>query len=125
MVVTDDEHMAAKVRSLRDYGRRDKYVFDSIGYNSRLDEIQAAILSVKLEHVDTWNEKRRTIARRYNELLAGVPNVERPIERRSTKHVYWVYTLRTGNRGRLQRELAQKASGPISFMPSRFLSKGL
>lgn len=111
MVVTDDEHMAAKIRSLRDYGRRDKYVFDCIGYNSRLDEIQAAILTVKLEHVDTWNEKRRIIARRYNELLAGVPNVERPIERRNARHVYWVYTLRTENRNRLQRELAQRGIG--------------
>lgn len=111
MVVTDDDQVAARVRSLRDYGRRDKYVFDSIGYNSRLDEIQAAILSIKLEHVDTWNEKRRTTARRYNELFAGVPHVERPVEKGYAKHVYWVYTLRTGNRARLQRELAQKGIG--------------
>ena len=111
MVVTDDESMASKVRSLRDYGRRDKYVFDSIGYNSRLDEVQAGILSIKLRHVDEWNEKRRSIAKRYNELLSAVPNIERPVEKDYAKHVYWVYTLRTKHRGKLQQDLTKKGIG--------------
>jgi dTDP-4-amino-4,6-dideoxygalactose transaminase len=111
MVVTDDEGMAAKVRSLRDYGRRDKYVFDSIGFNSRLDEIQAALLSVKLKHVDDWNERRRAIAKRYNELLSLVPNIDMPVEKEYAKHVYWVYTVRTKHRGKLQQGLTKMGIG--------------
>jgi dTDP-4-amino-4,6-dideoxygalactose transaminase len=111
MVVTGDEKLAAKVRSLRDYGRRDKYVFDSIGFNSRLDEIQAALLRVKLKHVDGWNEKRRSIAKRYNELLSLVVNITKPVEKEYAKHVYWVYTVRTKHRGKLQQGLTKMGVG--------------
>ena len=110
-VTTNSEQLDARVRSLRDYGRRDKYVFDSIGYNSRLDEIQAAILSIKLKNVGRWNEKRRAIAKRYNQLLSLVPNIETPIEKRYAKHVYWVYTARTKHRDKLQQDLAEKRVG--------------
>ncbi len=110
-VTTNSEQLDAKIRSLRDYGRRDKYVFDSIGYNSRLDEIQAAILSVKLKHVDGWNEKRRAIAKRYNRLLSSVANIETPVEKGYAKHVYWVYTVRTKHREKLQQSLAEKGIG--------------
>jgi dTDP-4-amino-4,6-dideoxygalactose transaminase len=111
MVATNDERMAAKLRSLRDYGRRDKYVFDLIGFNSRLDEVQAAILSVKLKYVDDWNKKRRSIAKRYNDLLSLVPNIEKPIEKEYAKHVYWVYTVRTKYRGKLQQDLTKMGVG--------------
>jgi dTDP-4-amino-4,6-dideoxygalactose transaminase len=110
-VTTDNEQLDARVRSLRDYGRRDQYVFDSIGYNSRLDEIQAAILSIKLKHVDRWNERRRAIAKRYNQLLSVVPAIETPIEKSYAKHVYWVYTVRTKYREKLRKDLAQKNVG--------------
>lgn len=111
MVATNDERMAAKLRSLRDYGRRDKYVFDLIGFNSRLDEVQAAILSVKLKYVDDWNKKRRSIAKRYNDLLSLVPDIEKPIEKEYAKHVYWVYTVRTKYRGKLQQDLTKMGVG--------------
>ena len=110
-ITTNNERLDARVRSLRDYGRRDKYVFDSIGYNSRLDEIQAAILSIKLKHVDGWNERRRAIARRYTLLLSSVPNIETPIEKGYAKHVYWVYTVRTKHREKLQQDLAKRGIG--------------
>lgn len=111
MVVTDDEKLARKVRSLHNFGRRDKYVFDSLGYNSRLDEVQAAILSVKLKYLDNWNEKRRSLAKRYNELFSSVQGIETPIEKEYSKHVYWVYSIRTKHRNKLQEELTTKGIG--------------
>ncbi len=111
MVTTNNEELAGKVRSLRDYGRQDKYVFGSIGYNSRLDEVQAAALSLKLKYVDRWNERRRFLAKRYNDLLSGVPNLERPVEKDYAKHVYWVYSLKTRHRAKLQQELAARGIG--------------
>jgi len=125
MVVTNNETFATKIRSLRDYGRKDKYVFDSIGYNSRLDEVQAAILSIKLKYVDKWNEKRRFLARRYTELLSGILNIETPIEKEYAKHVYWVYNIKTKYRDKLQQFLTAKGIGnhiiyaiPIPFQKS-------
>jgi len=110
-VTTNNEQLDARVRSLRDYGRRDQYTFGSIGYNSRLDEIQAAILSIKLKHVDRWNEQRRIVAKRYNQLLSVIPTIETPIEKSYAKHVYWVYTVRTKHREKLQKGLAKKKVG--------------
>jgi len=110
-ITTNSEQLDAKVRSLRDYGRRDKYVFDAIGYNSRLDEVQASILSIKLKYVDGWNEKRRALAERYKRLLSSVPDIETPLEKEYAKHVYWVYTVRTKHREKLQQDLAKKGIG--------------
>jgi dTDP-4-amino-4,6-dideoxygalactose transaminase len=111
MVVTNNETFATKIRSLHNYGRKDKYVFDSIGYNSRLDEVQAAILSIKLKYVDEWNEKRRFLAKRYTELLSGMPNIKTPIEKEFAKHVYWVFNIRTKYRDKLQQFLTEKGIG--------------
>lgn len=71
MVVTDNPDIAEKIDILRRQGCREKYHAKMIGYNSRLDAIQAAILKVKLKYVDQWNEQRRDVAHRYNELLSG------------------------------------------------------
>ncbi len=73
MVVTDDEEFASRLRSLRDYGRVDRDRLGEIGLNSRLDELQAALLRVKLRYLDGWNRRRRELARRYLEGLAGLP----------------------------------------------------
>jgi dTDP-4-amino-4,6-dideoxygalactose transaminase len=102
LVVTSDERLAERVRLLRFHGSRDKERFDAIGYNSRLDELQAAVLRIFLGHVDEWNEGRRTAAARYAELglgeLCDLPRDE-------PGHVYHVYCVRTPERDRVAAAL--------------------
>lgn len=107
MVMTADEELAARLRMLRNYGEEKKYVNVIKGYNSRLDEIQAAILRVKLSHLDTWNGKRRDHARSYEDLLQDCP-VTTPVERDYAKHVFHLYVIRAGNRDKLQERLSQE-----------------
>ncbi len=106
MIVTNNEELAKKLRMLRNYGQSQKYYYDFMGVNSRLDEIQAAVLRVKLKHLDEWNEKRRNVAKLYNELLKD-SNVILPIEKDYAKHVYHLYVIRSTNRDKLQRYLSQ------------------
>ena len=95
-VVTDDETLAARVRSLRDHGRSSKYVHQEVGFGHRLDALQAAVLSAKLPYLDARNARRRWLAERYNELLAGtdlvLPASDNGIE--SVHHLYGVRTPR-------------------------------
>jgi dTDP-4-amino-4,6-dideoxygalactose transaminase len=104
MIVTSDEGLYKKLLMLRQYGweERDKSVMK--GVNSRLDEIQAAVLRVKLKHLDEYNEKRRNIAKLYNKLL-GDSNVILPIEKDYAKHVYYLYVIRSKNRDELKQNL--------------------
>jgi len=102
MVVTDDEDIAAEIRKLRELGSTKKYHHESIGINSRLDEIQAAALEVKLHHLPAWNDRRRTLAARYDELLGPVVT---PIEREWAEHVFHLYVIRTDDREGLRRHL--------------------
>jgi dTDP-4-amino-4,6-dideoxygalactose transaminase len=104
-VVTDDEDLAGTVRALRHWGQTRKYHHELKGFNYRLEELQAAILRVKLRHLDDWTEARRAHARRYDQRLAGV--VPTPVEMPYARHVYHVYAIRTGARGRLERALAE------------------
>ena len=104
MVVTDNEELAAKLKMLRNYGQPVKYHHDFIGINSRLDEIQAAILRVKLKYLNEWNEKRRGVAGLYDELLRNSP-VTTPVERKYAKHIYHLYVVRHKNRDRLQQDM--------------------
>jgi dTDP-4-amino-4,6-dideoxygalactose transaminase len=97
MVVTDDEVLAQKVRLLRQYGWDKRYVSSLRGLNSRLDEIQAAILRVKLSHLDKWNKARRARAQLYGELLAG-SRVATPAEMDYGRHVYHLYVVRCPHR---------------------------
>ncbi len=104
MIVTDDPLLADAVRKLRTHGWGTKYHPEMIGFNSRLDELQAAILRVKLKHLDAWNELRRRAAGKFLELLAGV-DVELPWEAPYAKHVYHVYIIRVKQRKTLQEHL--------------------
>jgi len=104
MAVTSNEALATKLRMLRNCGQSRKYYHDFVGVNSRLDEIQAAILRVKLKHLDEWNEKRRGIAALYNKLLEG-SGVATPVEKDYAKHVYHLYVIRHKNREELQERL--------------------
>jgi UDP-N-acetyl-3-dehydro-alpha-D-glucosamine 3-aminotranferase len=122
LVVTSDERLAERVRLLRFHGSRDKERFDAIGYNSRLDELQAAVLRVFLRHVDEWNEGRRAAAARYAELGLG-ELCELP--RDEPGHVYHVYCVRTPARDRIAAALraehiacATYYSTPLHLQPA-------
>lgn len=114
MIVTDDETVATEVERLRELGSRRKYHHESVGVNSRLDELQAAILAVKLDHLAEWNDQRRTLASRYDALL---DLVETPVERERTEHVYHLYVIRTENREGLQEYLADHGVDTLVHYP--------
>jgi dTDP-4-amino-4,6-dideoxygalactose transaminase len=106
MLVTDDDLVAERVRVLRNYGQRAKYRHVTLGTNSRLDTLQAAILSVKLQYLDGWNETRRRHARTYDALLAGL--VHTPTMRADVEHVYHLYVIETDRRDAVQDHLRAK-----------------
>jgi dTDP-4-amino-4,6-dideoxygalactose transaminase len=110
MIVTNDGELADKVRLLREYGWRRRYVSDEMGVNSRLDEVQAAVLRVKLRNLDAWNAARRELASRYNAVLSGTA-LEVPEEASWADHVYHLYVVRSSYRDQLQAHLA---SGGVS-----------
>jgi len=106
MIVTNSEELAKRLSMLRNYGQSKKYYYDFMGINSRLDEIQAAVLRIKLKHLDEWNEKRRNIAKLYGKLLKG-SSIILPIEKDYAKHVYHLYVIRSKNRDELQQYLLE------------------
>lgn len=100
MIVTQDEKLAARLRSLRNHGQTGRYVSTERGWNSRLDELQAAILRVKLRYLDNWTSKRREHAQLYNSLLRDVPDeVTLPRVPTDREHVFYLYTIRIGSHG--------------------------
>ena len=116
MVVTNDQRVAERVRMLRTHGWKKKYYPETLGYNSRLDELQAAILRVKLRHIDRWNETRRSLAARLGGLLDG-SGVGLPSERAGARHVYHLYVLRVRERGRVQEELKARGVPTSVYYP--------
>jgi len=103
MIVTSDQEIARKCRMLRNHGQDIRYYHPLMGVNGRLDEIQAAVLRVKLPHLDGWNDKRRVLAEEYEARLPS--SVARPIEMPWAKHVYHLYVVRTAERDRLRSYL--------------------
>ncbi|MBM4430583.1 MAG: DegT/DnrJ/EryC1/StrS family aminotransferase [Chloroflexi bacterium] len=116
MVVTNDAALAEKVDVLRRQGGKQKYHAEVLGFNSRLDTLQAAILGVKLKYLDTWNEARRQVAQRYNDLLAGLP-VTTPYESPDVYHVYHQYTIRVEQRDALAVYLKEQGIGTMVYYP--------
>jgi dTDP-4-amino-4,6-dideoxygalactose transaminase len=111
-VTTNNEVLAQKVRMLRDHGQSRKYYHEMEGYNGRLDAIQAGILQIKLHHLSEWNQKRRQIAARYNELLSGLPaSLVLPCEPSWSRGVYHLYVVRTAKRNELQEHLTKAGIG--------------
>ena len=102
-ITTNDDEVAESARLLRNYGYRTRYLSERHGMNSRLDEIQAAILRVKLRHLDSWNEERRRRADRYRERLRGVTA---PVEQPSVTPVYHLYVVESDHRPALKAALA-------------------
>jgi dTDP-4-amino-4,6-dideoxygalactose transaminase len=123
MVVTNDGALAVRVRSLREYGWQRRYISEIAGTNSRLDELQAAILRVKLNYLDRDNERRIAIACRYSEALSGLVAVPRVAA--SRKHVFHLYVIRAPERDSLQEFLRQEGVGsgihypvPVHLQPA-------
>ena len=107
LIATDDEGLWQKIRLLRAHGDVGQYDHVTIGLNSRLDEIQAAILRAKLTRVDTWNDARRRNAQRYTASLEAVDGIEAPRQTADSHHVYHQYTIRAKNRDSLQQYLKE------------------
>lgn len=116
-VVTNDAALAARLRKLRNYGSSVKYVHDEIGYNARLDEMQAAILRVKLRHLDVSNDQRRMVAGRYRAGLEGLPGVTVPAEANWAQHVYHLYVIQYADRNRLAEELRRQGIQTLVHYP--------
>jgi dTDP-4-amino-4,6-dideoxygalactose transaminase len=116
MVVTNDEALARKLRMLRVHGIERRYFHDVHGYNSRLDELQAAILRVKLSRLEQWNARRSEIAARYSAGLKNVP-LELPVTVPGNTHVYHVYAVLTSRRDELQEFLASRDVPTIIYYP--------
>lgn len=110
-VVTDDEDLATNLRMLRDHGQSTKNRHSLVGWNSRLDAIQAAVLSVKLRHLDMENQLRRDHAGRYARALAAVRDVISPVAANGGKHVYHIYAIRVGDRARVVSSLGNNSIG--------------
>ncbi len=110
-VTTNDDELARKVRMIRDHGSARRYAHDLVGFNGRLDEIQALVLRTKLPHLADWNEQRRSHARQYHELLQGTPAVT-PVACPENTHVYHLYVVRVPQRDELQAWL--KTQGVFS-----------
>ena len=106
-VVTNDAEVAERLRMLRNYGQRAKHDHAMLGFNSRLDTIQAAVLSVKLKYLEDWNKRRRAVARLYSALLAG-SDVVAPVEKPEVRHVYHLYVIQHDDRDALAAELAKR-----------------
>ena len=104
-LTTNDSELADKVRMMRNYGQREKYDHVYLAWNRRLDTIQAAVLRVKLRHLDEWNEARKRVASLYGELLAG-SGVALPPTAAGAEHVYHLFVIQIEDRERVQNELA-------------------
>ncbi len=110
MVTTSSDDVADSLRLLRNHGHVSKYEHQVIGYNGRLDEIQAAMLRVKFRYLEEWNRRRRELAAMYNERLADLPVVT-PCEAEWAQHVYHLYPIRTEKRDELAQALAEARIG--------------
>ncbi|MCV9947185.1 DegT/DnrJ/EryC1/StrS aminotransferase family protein [Rhizobium sp. BT-175] len=106
IVVTNDDDQAKTMRMLRDWGQEQRYHHLLKGFNYRMDALQGAILRVKLGHLEDWTEARRSLARRYSSLLAGLTDLTIPVEAADRRHVYHVYAIRSRDRDGLQRLLS-------------------
>ena len=116
MIVTDNADLVERLALLRNQGNRRKHRADVLGFNSRMDTLQAAVLEVKLDSLEDWNSRRRAIARRYNRWLEEAP-VRTPPESRRSRHVYNVYTLRAPRRDQLAHRLAGRGIGNAVYYP--------
>ena len=116
LIATDNEDMYKRIRMFREYGWSKRYISESVGFNSRLDEIQASILRVKLKYLDINNEKRRALANLYTTLIT-TKEVVKPIEMQNVRHVFHLYVIRHPQREKLKNYLAEHGIGTNIHYP--------
>lgn len=127
-ITTHDPALAARVRRLRDHGQKQRYLYEEVGVNSRLDALQAGVLQVKLRYLDTWNAQRQTIAAHYHQLLAALPGIVRPEAIEGGESVWNQYTIRVLSpqghaqtaenwRDRVRQQLQQQGVGSMIYYP--------
>jgi dTDP-4-amino-4,6-dideoxygalactose transaminase len=117
MITTDSPELDARLRTLRNHGQASRYNSVEPGWNSRLDEIQAAILRVKLRHLKEWERQRRAHAAQYARLLAGIAEVQPPQVPSTREHVFHQYTIRAQRRNELQKFLTDRKIGSAVYYP--------
>ncbi|MGC1415499.1 MAG: DegT/DnrJ/EryC1/StrS family aminotransferase, partial [Candidatus Acidiferrum sp.] len=117
MIVTNSSELAARLRNMRNHGQSAKYVSSEAGWNSRLDEIQAAILRVKLRHLPEWQRARQSHAAAYSQLLLGIPGIAPPLIPENYEHVFHQYTIRVERRDALQQVLSSRNIGGAVYYP--------
>jgi dTDP-4-amino-4,6-dideoxygalactose transaminase len=117
MVVTNSDEAAAKLRTLRNHGQSAKYVSSEPGWNSRLDELQAGILRVKLRHLPEWQRARQAHAAAFTKLLLGIPGVMPPLIPEGYEHVFHQYTIRVERRDALMKYLSERKIGCSVYYP--------
>lgn len=116
LVLTHNEVIAQTVVKLRNYGQDKRYYHSIKGFNSRLDELQAAILNLKLSYLDAWNQRRREIAQRYHQAFSSV-GISCPLETYGCYHVYHLYVIKVSKRERWQQLLAEKGIDSLIHYP--------
>ena len=115
MIILNDHEVADIVKKLRNHGSKGGYRHECLGYNSRLDELQAGILLIKLKRIDEYNAKRRRNASLYTELLSDV--VTCPVEKKGAVHIYHQYTIRSGRRDYIQQYLKERELPSVVYYP--------
>ena len=116
-ITTEDKDLRDFVLSYRNYGSSEKYINDIIGTNSRLDEIQAGILNVKIKYLEKWNNDRKKIASKYNMFLSTCNDVKTPKKLDQCDHVYHLYVIKINKRDKLQQYLSQNGIGTSIHYP--------
>lgn len=114
---TNHKNIAEKLKLLRHHGSPKRYVHDCIGLNSRLDDIQAAILRVKLKYLEKWNKARLTVANHYNELFKDIKEVCTPVIKPNRTHVFHQYTIKVKSRDLVHEKLKEKGVTTIIYYP--------
>jgi len=117
MLVTQDEALAARLKRLRMHGGAKQYFHDEVGYNSRLDALQAAVLQAKLPHLEGWSAKRRANAAYYDHAFADLPEIRTPVIDPANESIYNQYTIRTEKRDALQKFLKEREIGNMIYYP--------
>lgn len=117
LCTTNDDDLAHRLKMFRNHGAQERYYHEEIGGNFRLDTLQAAYLSVKLKHLDTWHQARRDNAALYNEQLAGVEQVKTPVIAEGNESIYNQYVIRAEKRDELQKYLAEAGIGSAIYYP--------
>lgn len=115
MIILNNARIASTIRQLRNHGSKGSYIHKRVGFNSRLDEIQAAILLIKFKYIDEYNKKRRKNAAIYTELLSNY--VKCPVEKNGMHHVYHQYTIMSKKRDRIQQKLRENGISSVIYYP--------